>query len=117
MSKYVDMDEDEIWGKLSQIASFKKTAEFMDDDDISHLLAQVVKIISKPNLPPEAAAVLIVWLTALSVKFRVSAKDLMYISKDQTDAAKRKGLYLTISDSIMDLVQSLKVLIRASGSL
>lgn len=106
------MNSEEVWENLSKVASFQKISDFMEDDDVTNILAQVVKVIEKPNIPPGTAAILVVYLTAVALKFRAMSRDFMYLSKDANEAAKRKGFYLSLADSIMDLVNSLKFLAK-----
>jgi hypothetical protein len=84
----------------------------LGDDDLTEALDTVIKLISKPDVPTKAVAPLIVKLQAQSVKFRMQAKYYMLINKEG-DAAKKKNVYMSISEALKELVDSLKYLAKA----
>lgn len=102
------LEDEEIFHYLNQVAEFKKISEFMHDEDIDHVLAQVVKIVQKPNIPPEVVDILIVMLSAMSAKFTMISCDYMYISKSGAGARERKSIYRTAAASLDNLVNALK---------
>lgn len=97
---------------LEEIKEINNVSNFMDDEDVNQALAQCVKIMAKPNIPPEVASILITKMSAMVAIFRIKAKNYMLIEKDAPDASKKKNIYLTISDSLQELVHSLKYVTR-----
>jgi hypothetical protein len=84
----------------------------MGDDDLTDALDTVIKLISKPDVPPKAVTPIIVKLQAQAVKFKMQAKWFMLFQKEG-DAAKKKNVYLSMSEALKDLVDSLKYLAKA----
>lgn len=86
--------------------------DFMDDEDFAATLDLAVKIIAKPNVPPQQVAVLIVQLQAYAVKFRVQYGAYMSYLKGTDGASARKNIYKYLYDGIENLVDALKYLVR-----
>lgn len=83
----------------------------MGDDDLTNALDTVIKIISKPDIPPQAATKAVVQLQAYAVSFKMKAKYYMLINKEG-EAAKKKNIYLSMAEALKDLVDSLKYLCK-----
>lgn len=83
----------------------------LGDDDLTDALDTVIKLIAKPDVPTKAVAPLIVKLQAQAVKFKMQAKWYMLYNKEG-DSAKKKNTYLSMSEALKDLVDSLKYLAR-----
>jgi hypothetical protein len=96
---------------LSTVAELNETAIELQDPDLADALDTVIKLIAKPDVPVKAVAPLIVKLQAQAVKFKMQAKYYMLINKEG-DAAKRKNVYLSMSEALKDLVDSLKYLAK-----
>jgi hypothetical protein len=96
---------------LSTVYELNQTSIEMQDDDLSQALDTVVKLIAKPDMPPQVATKLIVQLQAQAVKFKMQAKYYMLINKEG-EAAKKKNIYLSMSEALKDLVDSLKYLAK-----
>lgn len=93
---------------LQEIHEINTVSEFMQDEDVNQALAQCVKIISKPDIPPQVAAILIVKMSAMVMAFRVKAKNYMLLEKDAPNSSQKKNIYMTLADSMQELVNSLK---------
>jgi hypothetical protein len=79
----------------------------MNDPDLDTALELMIKLIAKPDVPAAKAPELIVKLQSLSAKFSMLARYYTTFEKGG-DAAKRKNVYYTASDSIDKLVDAVK---------
>lgn len=86
--------------------------DFMEDDDFSETLDLVVKIMAKPNVPPQQVGVLIVRLQAHAIKMRVMYGSYMSYLKGTDGASAKKNLYKYLYDGIENLVDALKYLVK-----
>lgn len=93
---------------LEEIQEVNSISEFMKDENVDQALAQCVKIVAKPDIPPQVAAILITKLSAMCVIFRIKAKNYMLVEKDAPKASQKKNIYLTLADSVQELINSLK---------
>lgn len=98
---------------LDDVSEFNELSEFMNDSDLDAVLNDVLKLMVKPDVPFNIVAPMIVRLSAISMKFKIQAKHHMLFNKTD-EGSKRKNVYLTASDSIDRLVDSLKYLSRKS---
>lgn len=96
---------------IGNVYELNQIAIELQDPELTDALDTVVRIIAKPDIPPQAAARLVVKLQAQAVQFRMQAKYYMLINKEG-DAAKRKNVYLSMSDALKELVDSLKYLCK-----
>lgn len=96
---------------LSTVYELNETALEFSDPDLSDALDTVIKLIAKPDVPTKAVAPLIVKLQAQAVKFKMQAKYYMIINKEG-EAGKKKNIYLSMSEALKDLVDSLKYLAK-----
>lgn len=103
---------EDLMDLLEEVQEINTVSEFMKDDDVNQVLAQCVKIVSKPDIPPQVASVLIVKMSAMCMLFRVKAKNYMLLEKDAPNASQKKNFYMTISDSLQELINSLKYVTR-----
>lgn len=93
---------------LEEIQEVNSISEFMQDENVDQALAQCVKIVAKPDIPPQVAAILITKLSAMCVIFRIKAKNYMLVEKDAPKSSQKKNIYLTLADSVQELINSLK---------
>jgi hypothetical protein len=100
--------------EINTIAEFVELSEFVDDEDVNELLARVVKVIAKPDVPPGKAVVLINELQALSAKFAVLATWYTTVKKGPAGSPNnhKKNLYHTLRDATDRLVDALKYTVR-----
>lgn len=93
--------------EISSITEFNEMSEFMNDTDLDNALAMIIKLIMKPDVPPNVASSVIVQLQALSAKFAMLAR--YYTTYDKgAEASKKKNTYYTLSDAVDKLVAALK---------
>ena len=99
---------------INQVSEFNDIHDFLNDREADEALALVVKIFSKPDIPPTQAVVLIAKLQALSAKFGILATYYSTIAKGPAGSvnSKKKNVYYTLKDSIDKLVDSLKYVAR-----
>jgi hypothetical protein len=107
-------EEQSIAEMINSVREFVEISEYMDDGDIDEALSAVIKLIGKPNQPPQVAAPLIVKLQALSSKFAIQAKVYMVYGIEQTkeDKSKTKNTLMTISSELEKLSNAIKYLVR-----
>lgn len=97
---------------LGRVYELNEEAREIGDPEVSEALDIVIKLVAKPDMPPQVATRLIVKLQAMAVQFKMQAKYYMIFNKDGVDAGKRKNFYLSLSESLKDLVDSLKYLAK-----
>lgn len=99
---------------INQISEFNDIHDFIKDPDIDEALAIVIKIMSKPDVPPTQAVVLIAKLQAMSAKFGILATYYSTLGKGSTGSPNnlKKNIYYTMKDSLDKLVDSLKYVAR-----
>lgn len=99
---------------INEISEFNDIHEFMQDESIDESLAIIIKIMSKPDVPPAQAVVLIAKLQAMSAKFGILATYYSTIAKGPSGSqnALKKNIYYTMKDSLDKLVDSLKYVAR-----
>lgn len=90
----------------------KEVKEYMDDEDLSKTLDLVVKVIAKPNIPPQHVAILCTQLEAYALKFRLMFVGYMSYKKGTTEANMKKNHYKELYTGLDRLVDSLKYLVR-----
>ena len=96
---------------IGTVYELNQTAIELQDDDLTDALDTVIKLIAKPDMPPQVATKLIVKMQAQAVKFKMQAKYYMLLNKEG-DAAKKKNIYLSMAEALKDLVDSLKYLVK-----
>lgn len=99
--------------RINEVESFTRISEFMDDDDVNTALAYLIEFIANPQVNQQVAPILIVKLTAIAMKLKLIGKDYMILTKAGTDAAKKKNMYLSLSEAMMEVVGSLKYIARS----
>lgn len=105
------MSENNILEQISDITEFNDLSEFMNDKDLDKALELIIKLISKPDVPPSAAPALIVKLQAISAKLAVQARYYTTFEKGGENS-KKKNTYYTASEAIDKLVDALKYAAR-----
>lgn len=99
---------------INEVSEFSEIHDFIKDEQLDEALAAIVKIISKPDVPPAQALVLIAKLQALSAKFGVLAAWYSTAAKGPTGSINniKKNIYYSTKDSLDKLVDSLKYIVR-----
>lgn len=105
----VGYELDELLSKVSEINSMSK---FLENEDVDQTLAQVVKLVAKPDIPIKVATPLITKLQAMSFLFKMQARHYMFIGKGEPNAAHKKNIYMSLSEETKELVQALKYTTR-----
>jgi hypothetical protein len=106
------MSDDSILELVSKVTELNDLSDNMNDSTLDEALALVLKLIVKPDVPAKHAAPLIVQFQAMSMKFKMQAKDLMIFDKSAPQAAQRKNVYLSMSESLDRVVDSLKYMVK-----
>ena len=94
---------------INQINDFNDLSEYMQDEEITQALIAIVKLIAKPDIPPDKAARLIVQIQAYSAKFAMLASWYANVKKD--DRAK-KNIYYSAREALDKLSDALKYTVR-----
>lgn len=97
---------------ITTVDEFNNVSRFLHDDDVDQALAIVINLLGNPDIPAKQAVGAIIFLSALTVKCRIIAKNYMIIDKNKPDAAQKKNFYFTLADSMQELVNSLKYVIK-----
>ncbi len=106
--------QDSFFEQLSKVSELNELAGELTDPAVDEALSLIIKLTAKPDVPIRTAAPLIVQLTALSAQFKLQGKYYMLYSKEKENMAK-KNTYLSLSESLQCLADSLKYLLRAAG--
>jgi hypothetical protein len=93
--------------QVSFVTEFNDMSEFMKDKDLDQALDLIIKLISKPDVPPGTAPSLIVKLQAISAKLAMQARYYTTFEKGG-DNSKKKNTYYTAAEAIDKLVDALK---------
>lgn len=99
---------------INQVSEFSDIHEFIGDEGLDEAMAAIVKIISKPDIPPTQALTLIAKLQALSAKFGILASWYSTAAKGPTGTPNniKKNIYYSSKEAIDKLVDSLKYIVR-----
>jgi hypothetical protein len=81
----------------------------MQDPELTQALEFIAKVIMKPDIPPNVAAVEIVRLQAIAAKMAMRATWMTNV--DKSDRAK-KNIYYTVSAEIDKTVAALKFILK-----
>jgi hypothetical protein len=103
------MDETTI-DYLNKVSEFTELAEFMDDEEFTQALVMVAKMIAKPDIPPAAAAKLIVQLQVYSAKCAMMAAYYANVKKGNT---AKKNVYYSAREALDKLSDALKYVARS----
>lgn len=108
-------DEDKsILEYISEVDEILEASQFVGNEQVDHALGTIVKIMHKPDIPPQSAAKLIVQLQAVASMCAVQAsvhKNLRHAKAGSRDY-QLKNLYYSLEAAISDLVAALKYLCR-----
>ncbi len=92
---------------LSEVQEALNASHYMDDEELDEAMGNVIKLTTKPDVPPKVAAHLVVQLEAWAALFKIKARSLLILPVGD-EPAKRKGFYLSLSDSLQRLADALK---------
>jgi hypothetical protein len=104
---------------IDQVKNLRNIAQEMNDPYLEEALAYVVKLISKPDIPPPVAVPTIVKLSALANHFSFQATYYRTFGHtgtgEQGKAGRyRKDMYYTAAEATRSLADSLKYIVRIS---
>lgn len=102
------MSEQDALQLITDLESFTKINEFMDDEDVLIVLGYIRRLIKKPDVPSIHAPILVTQLEALSANFGVMATFHTTLEKNP----QRKNMYYTLRDKTKDLADAVKYLAR-----
>ena len=94
---------------VQQIDEFQAISELMNDDQLTEVLAMIVKLMVSPDIPPNKVASIIVKLEAFAAKFAMLASYYTNVDKTKRD---RKNLYYSITEATRRLVDALKYMAK-----
>jgi hypothetical protein len=94
---------------IDMINGLSEIADYMNDDDLSHALVTISKLILKPDIPLNVATIEIVRLQAIAAKMSFRATWMANV--DKGDRAK-KNIYFTAAAAISELVSAIKYIVR-----
>lgn len=103
--------KDTLFEEMVQLKELNDISEELGDPNIDKTLVNVVKIMSNPNIAPEAAALAINAFTAQYFVYKAKYKYYM-LHKDEHNARMKKEYYATIADALLEVIQSLKYVTR-----
>lgn len=103
-------DRQNVLELISKITEFNDIHDFMQDEELDSVLAYIVKIIMRPDIPPAQATKLIVELQAFGAKMSILATFYTTIKKGPAGSieSNKKNIYYTIASAIDRVVDSLK---------
>lgn len=103
------MTKQENKNSIDLVNGLAEINEYMEDDELSHALVMISKLIMKPDIPLQVATIEIVRLQAIAAKMSFRATWMANV--DKGDRAK-KNLYFTAASAINELVAALKYIAR-----
>jgi len=108
-------DEDKsVLEYISEVDEILEVSKFIGNEQVDQALDTIVKIMHKPDIPPNAAAKLIVQLQAIASMCAIQAS--VYKNLKAGKAGSReyqlKNLYYSLEKAISELVAALKYLCR-----
>lgn len=103
------MTEKENKTSIDMVNGLAEINEYMEDEELTHALVMISKLILKPDIPLQVATIEIVRLQAIAAKMSFRATWMANV--DKGDRAK-KNLYFTAASAINEMVAALKYIAR-----
>lgn len=103
------MTEKQNKTSIDMVNGLAEINEYMEDEELTHALVMISKLILKPDIPLQVATIEIVRLQAIAAKMSFRATWMANV--DKGDRAK-KNLYFTAASAINELVAALKYIAR-----
>ena len=94
---------------VQQIDEFQQISDFMEDDQLTEVLAVIVKMMVNPDIPPNKVAATIVKLEAFAAKFTLLASYYTNVDKSKRD---KKNMYYSAAEAVRRLVDALKYMAK-----
>lgn len=108
-------DEDSsIYEYISKVDELLKISEFVGSEQVDMALDMLVKVISKPDIPPIVAAKAIVQLQAVSSMCALQASYYKNINPGKAGSKEYtlKNVYFSLAQALADLCQAMKYLCK-----
>ena len=104
-----------IFEYLSRVDELVHVSDFMESRHLDEAMNTIVKLVSKPDIPPQVAAQLIVQLQAISATCAIRAAYYknFFSPKAGSDEYKKKNMFYTLHEAINEVVAALKYNIRS----
>jgi hypothetical protein len=99
---------------ISEVDELLEVSKFIHSEQVDQALGTIVKIVSKPDIPPQTAAYMIVKLQAISSICAVQASYYKNLNpgKAGSEEYQRKNMYFSLHEAINELCQALKYLCK-----
>jgi hypothetical protein len=108
------MSEKGVFEYLSDVYELNQICMEMGDPDLTEAMDMIIKLSNKPQVPIAAVAPLIVQMQAWSAVFKMKGKYFMMFQKEG-DSTKKKKTYLSMSECLSSVSDSLKYIVRATS--
>ena len=95
---------------ISQISELDEIAQYVGDEQLTEALEVLVKLILKPDIPPQVAVYEIVRLQAIAAKLKM--RGVWMANVDKTGNRAIKNLYYAAADELDKLVSALKFSVK-----
>lgn len=105
-------DERSLAELVNEITEFNDMKDILQDEDVDQAMEIIVKLVTKPNVPPRVAAPLVVQVQALSAKFALKAKYYMIYNREGDEAKNKKNTFMTLTSELEKLANALKYLAK-----
>lgn len=108
------MSDESILELISRVDEFLGMHDLFKDDDLDFALSRIVKIITKPDIPPQTAVNTIVQLEAIAAKLHLQACWYKNVDKPKvgTIEYQKKTMYFSFAESIRQLCAALKYVVK-----
>lgn len=107
-------DDKSVLEYISEVDELLEASTFIGNGQVDEALGMIVKIMHKPDIPPQAASKLIVQLQSIASMCAIQAsvhKNLRQAKAGSKDY-QLKNLYYSLEKAISDLVAALKYLCK-----
>jgi hypothetical protein len=94
---------------FSKIEEFEEVSRRMEDEEVTEVLEQVVRMIANPDISMLKAPLLIVKLEAMATKFGIMKT---YYTSFEKGNVQKKNMYWTLAEKTKDLADAVKYLAR-----
>ena len=111
MKKFEPIDHATALSLIEDIKEFNTTNDVMEDEDVTAVLAYVVRLIRSPDVGQLQAPLLVTQLEALSAKFAILSTYYTSIDTGKQNRGK-KNMYYTLKEKTKDLADAVKYIAR-----
>ncbi len=101
--------------EVSGLDELNSMSDYLQDETLDECFEKIIRLISRVDtLTPATASRLVVQLAAMSLKFKMVGKYYMVYDKESDPGGKKKNTYLSLSEGLDKLVDSLKYLAKSN---